>query len=352
MEVTHGLEPQDSPKQLSTYELLGLTASLDLEVLEQYVFTRLSTLESSISRLSPTDADLFRQAFRNEEICYANSWLYILRATRNDLGGLGYKFVGNETLVGIGYRNNTLFLVHPTGTERFQTIINLCPKIYNSLKCPIILKKIDQGLYEQLYSTKLFKEHEHTGDLMLLEEEAFPEHLLELEKLYSPSFGLYNQSIPFIRKVKRFEKTSIELVAKAEISDIETNAGFHNLLGYNLDKYKSYLQIINEVRSLRSDNSNYKVCTYYDETKTIHGLYIADLLEKHTMGLYCAVSSRSFPGITEWMDYDFFKQVFNEGIGYLYFGGSETIGVDAYVKKLLPNVPRYLMRPMGMYYKD
>ena len=296
MEVTYSLELKKSPKLLSTDELLSLTASLDLEILEQSVFTRLSALGSGISRLLPTDAGLFRQAFRNEEICYANSWLYILRSTRNDLGGLGYKFVGSETLVSIGYHNNTIFLVHPIGTGRFQTIIDLCSKIYNSLKCPIILKKIDQELYEQLQSTTLFQEY--AGDLTLLEEEAFPEHVLELEKLYSPSVGLYNQSIPFIRKVKRFEKNPIELVAEAEISDIEGNLGFHNLLGYNPDKYQSYLQIISEVRSQRPSNSRYKVCTYYDEQKIIHGLYIAELLEKSSMGLYCAVSSRSFPGIT------------------------------------------------------
>jgi len=184
-----------------------------------------------------------------------------------------------------------------------------------------------------------------------LEEETFPEHILELEKLYSPSFGMYNQSIPFIRKVKRFAKSPMELLALPEVSNIEGNPGFQDLLGQNLDKYKSYLQIIREVSSQRPDNGRYKVCTYYDEYKTIHGLYIAELLEKDSMGLYCAVSSRSFPGITEWMDYDFFKQVFDDGIHYLYLGGSETQGVDAYVKKLLPNVSPYLMRPMEMYCK-
>lgn len=351
MEVIYNPELKGSAKQLSTCdEQLGTTASVDLEFLEQSVFSRLSTLENGISRLSPIDADLFRQAWRNEAICYANSWLYILRSTRNDLGGFGYKFVGNETLASLGYRNNTLFLVHPTGAGRFNTIKDLCPKIYHSLKCHIILKKIDEELYNQLYETKMFQVY--NGNPNLLEEEAFPEHMLELDKLYNQSVGLYNKSIPFIRKVKRFEKNPIKLVAKAEIPYVEGNPGFHDLLGYNPDKYHSYLQIINEVRSHGLGNGNYKVCTYYDEREIIHGLYIAELLDEHTMGLYCAVSSRSFPGITEWMDYDFFKQVFNNGIEYLYFGGSETAGVDTYVKKLLPNVPSYLMRPMEMCYED
>jgi hypothetical protein len=349
MEGTHSSGLGEAPRQLPICQLLRPEVSSDLAILDQSVFTRLSTLESGISRLSPADAHLFRQAFQKEEVCYANSWLYTLRSTRSDLGGFGYKFVGNETLVSIGYHNNSIFLVHPMGPKRFQTVVGLCAKIYNSLKCRIILKKMDQELYEQLQSTKLFQEY--TGDLTLLEEEAFSEHVLELEKLYSPSVGLYNQSIPFMRKVKRFEKNPIELVAEAEISDIEGNPGFYNLLGYNPEKYYSYSQIINEVRSQRSNNGKYKVCTYYDEKGTIHGLYTAELLEEGRMGLYCAVSSRSFPGITEWMDYDFFKRVFNDGMDYLYFGGSETVGVDAYVKKLLPDVPSYLMRPMEACYR-
>ena len=49
------------------------------------------------------------------------------------------------------------------------------------------------------------------------------------------------------------------------------------------------------------------------------------------------------------MDYDFFRQLFQEGIHTLYLGGSETEGVDAYIKKLLPIAPLYLMRPMQMH---
>lgn len=323
-------------------------AVLNPEFFKQSMFEKVTALASDISRLSPTDADLFREAFQKEEICYANSWLYILRSTRNDQGGFGYKFVGKETVVGIGYRNNTIYLVHPTGTRRFNATLDLCSKIYNRMKCPIILKKIDQELYEQLYSTKLFQEH--ADDLTFFEEEAFPEHVLELKKLFSPNFGMYSRSITLIKKVKRFEKSSVKLLAKPEVSqkDIESNPGFQNLFGQNPDKYKSYMQIIREASSLRPGDGKYKVCVYYDEHKTIHGLYIAELLEKDSMGLYCAVSSKSFPGITEWMDYDFFQQMFHEGIHYLYLGGSETQGVDAYVKKLLPIAPPYLMRPMGM----
>ncbi len=349
--MKEGMEVINSQKVKAPREQT-FNAVLNPEVFKQSMFAELTALASDISRLSPTDADLFRKAFQKEEICYAKSWLYILRSTRNDQGGFGYKFVGKETLLGIGYRNNTIYLVHPIGTGRFNTTLDLCYKIHDRIKCPIILKKIDQELYEQLYSTKLFREL--ADDLMLFEEEAFPENILQLKKLFSTYFGMNSQSIPLLKKVKRFEKSSIKLLAKLEVSEeeIKSNPGFQNLFGQNSYKYKSYMQIIREASSLRPSDGRYKVCAYYDEHKTIHGLYIAELLEKDSMGLYCAVSSKSFPGITEWMDYDFFQQMFNEGIHYLYLGGSETKGVDAYIKKLLPIAPSYLMRPMGMCYKN
>ncbi len=317
------------------------------EILEQKIFAQLTALSNDISRLSPADADIFRDAFQREEMCYANSWLYTLRSTRNDQGGFGYKFVGKETVMGVGYRNNMLYLVHPVGAGRFDTTLDLCYRIRRSVTCPIILKKVDQELYERLYSTNLFQEH--VGGLTLFEEEAFPEHTLHLQKLYGPGFYMDPRSLPLIRKVKRFEKSSMNLLAKTDVSSIENYPGFYTLFGPNPDKYRSYLYIIREANSPRSGDGKYKVCAYFDERMTIHGLYISERLGEESMGLYCAVSSRSYPGITEWMDYDFFRQLFHDGIRYLYLGGSETEGVHAYVQKLLPLAPPYLMRPMEMY---
>lgn len=322
-------------------------ASFFPEVLEQKIFAQLTALSSDITRLSPADADVFRDAFQREAICYANSWLYILRSTRDDQGGFGYKFVGKDTVMGIGCRNNTLYLVHPIGAGRFDTTLDLCYRIRKSVTCPIILKKIDQELYERLSSTNLFQEH--AEGLTLFEEEAFPEHTLHLEKLHRPDFLMDPRSLPLTRKVKRFEKGSMNLLAKTDVSSIENYPGFYTLFGPNPVKYRSYLYIIREACSRRSGDGKYKVCVYFDERMTIHGLYISERLGEESMGLYCAVSSRSYPGITEWMDYDFFRQLFHEGIRYLYLGGSETEGVHAYVQKLLPLAPPYLMRPMEMY---
>jgi len=295
-----------------------------------------------ISRLSPGDADIFRSTFRREAICYANSWLYILRATRNSEGEFGYKFVGRDTVMGIGYRNNTVYLVHPMGVGRFETTLDLCYQIHRSTPYAIILKKADQKLYKYLHASNLFQGQ--AGDGLLFEEEAYPEHTLYLDRLYEPGLQGDHQSVSLIRKVKRFEKSSMHLLAQTDVASIENAPGFRSLFGANPDKYRSYLRIIREASS-RTDR--YKICAYVDENATVHGLYISERLGEESMGLYCAVSSRAYPGITEWMDYDFFRQLFHDRIHYVYLGGSETEGVHSYVQKLLPLAPPYLMRPMG-----
>ena len=341
MEVTVSQKVQEHSEQV-------FNVQLNSEVFKHGKVAQLPALAHGLSRLSHTDADLFRDTFQRESICYANSWLYLLRSTRNDQGDFGYKFVGEGTLAGIGYRHHSVYIVHPIGAGRFQVMLDLCTRIYESLHCPIILKKIDKALYEQLSATQLFQTH--ADDVTLFEEEAFPEHILQLELLSSPMVDRDQRFLSLLKKVRRFEK-SMKLMPVQDVywEDLESNPGFQNLFGPNPDKYNSYKQIIREASSLRASDGKYKVCAYYDEHHTIHGLYVSELLEQGSMGLYCAVSSKSSPGITEWMDYDFFRQLFQEGIHILYLGGSETEGVDAYVKKLLPLAPPYLMRPMRMH---
>src|SRR5262249_14560352 len=144
------------------------------------------------------------------------------------------------------------------------------------------------------------------------------------------------------------EKSAKKLQAVPDIYDVESNPGFPNLFGPDPDKYRSYQQIIHETCAQGSRTSRYTVCAYYDEDAIIQGLYISERLKDDQAGLYCAVSAKTFPGLTEWMDYDFFQRLFQQGTRSLYLGGSETRGVHDYVQKLLPATPPYYMRPMEM----
>ncbi|HET8844484.1 MAG TPA: hypothetical protein VFN35_23650, partial [Ktedonobacteraceae bacterium] len=303
----------------------------------------LSIFPSGVSRMSSADADLFQEIFQREAICYARSWLYLLRATRDDNGGFGYKFVGEGMTAGIGYRHNTFYIVYPIGSRRFQHLMDLCDQIHKNTLRPVVIKKVDPGLYEQLSATRRFSAN--IDNFTLFEEEAFPEHILQLERLFSPMAGTERLLHPFLKKVRRCE-TKLWSVQGISWDELECNPGLQKLFGPDPDKYKSYKQILREATSSRKNDSHYCTCFYYDEKGIIQGLYVSETLEKSSMGLYCAVSSKSSPGITEWMDYDFFHQLFQQGIHTLHLGGSETQGVDSYVKKLLPVAPLFPMRPL------
>jgi hypothetical protein len=297
----------------------------------------------AISRLSSEDTYLFRAAFQQEPARYCNSWLYLLRSTRNDQGEFGYKFAGKNALIAIGHRNNTFYLVHPMGSERFSATLDLCHAIQQNSSCTIVLKKLDQDLYSYLLASDLFRRstaHSTTAfSNITLEEEAFPEHLLHLDTLCDINSNAYQKSA-FIKKVKRFEKYSLSL---SGTNDIE-HQDFSTLFSADSEKNKCYRQMIAAVTS--HQDAKYKTCIYCDKYGVAHGLYIAETLATGVMGLYCAVGSKKAPGITEWMDHDFFQQLYQQGIHILYLGGSETQGVDTYIKKLFPIAPPYLLRPM------
>ncbi len=191
--------------------------------------------------------------------------------------------------------------------------------------------------------TSMFEKH--VDGLTHFEEEAYPENLLILDRLYNPGPDKNLQPLSLLRKVKRFENGPMNLLAMTEGSSFESQPGFLALFGPNPDKYKSYLEIIREASTQQANIGRYKVCMYLDEYATIHGLYISELLQEKCMGLYCAVSSRALPGITEWMDHDFFRQLFHDGIRYLYLGGSETSGVNAYIQKLPSRHPSLCHAP-------
>lgn len=319
---------------------------------------------NNISRLVPSDAVLFREAFQQEPTYYCNNWLYILRSTRGDYGDYGYKFIDKDVLIGIGYRHHTVYLVHPMGKNRCAATLSLCQQIQQSLGCSIVLKKLDQELHEYLASSELFLRQEsapllpvetfpeYQDNAMSLEEEAFPEHTLHLDTLYNRDTGSFMQSGSFMRKVKRFEKNTLTLTSRNDLRHIETMPGFSTLFASHPEKYHSYLQMIREVNTHNAEDTTYKVRAYYDERATIHGIYIAASLGPGKMGLYCAISSRDFPGITEWMDHDFFRRLYQDQIEDLYLGGSETSGVDTYIKKLFPITPLYRLQPMQLESRD
>jgi hypothetical protein len=73
----------------------------------------------------------------------------------------------------------------------------------------------------------------------------------------------------------------------------------------------------------------------------IRGLYIYEILGLGQAGLYCGLTTRDEPGITEWMDYEVFRRLSQRGIHRLILGGAEKVGISRYIDKLLAQKPTY-----------
>jgi hypothetical protein len=206
---------------------------------------------------------------------------------------------------------------------------------------------MDKELSENLMKTCHFQESRAIGESDIFEDESFPERLLFLDRLFLPDSQLHPDADNLAKKLRRFQKESRGLRAwlnpSAELETVLKT--LPNLAPDSNNKYTAYIQIAKEAFSLKGDKERYKICIFLDETK-IHGIYIGELLSKGKMGLYCALSSKQFHGITERMDVCFLRQLFQEGIGCVFLGGAETAGVYNYIRKLLPEPPPYTMAPL------
>ena len=89
MEVTVSQEAKEHRK-------LVFNVPLNFEELNQREPVQLPALAGTISTLSPADTEVFRDAFQREALCYANSWLYLLRSTRNGQGNLDINLLGRK----------------------------------------------------------------------------------------------------------------------------------------------------------------------------------------------------------------------------------------------------------------
>ena len=297
---------------------------------------------NGISPLHYDDAKIFREQFCEDDISYANSWLYILRSARKDDGTLGYKFHKHGVLAGISYRNGCVYIVNPTGKKRFEVVLNLCDVLAQSVQTPVLVKKIDEALYEQFMQTSLFQSGHPLHEIGVFEDEAFPECVLHMHELFLPTHDLNSKAKKLKRKIRKFSDQSMRFITNWDIHchGLEkTLSDFFKLSQYSREKYWAYESIITEVINISRERKRYKICSLYNESK-MHGLYIGEMLSADCMGLYCALSSRAIEGITEWMDIYFFKKVMQDfHVKTILIGGSETEGVYNYVKKLLPQVP-------------
>lgn len=286
----------------------------------------------------------FKRFVAHRPTCYADGWLYHLRSARNANGSIGFQFLRQNAYATIGFQRNHTVCVSPTGVDRFEFVPELCHLLAVEKGEPVLLKKVDQELYAYLRTQTGFFPCQHSDDV---EDENFPEHVIDLETLFNNDGTLNRNAKHLKRREKRFERNVGPLFSRGVI---ETSGSLsddlNRMLKDSCEKRLAYAQMCQFVESYVHSSTKFYVRAYYCQNQQMHGLYLAEELTKGTAGLYCAVTSRSFPDSTEWMDVDFFRMLHQSGIQKLFLGGSETPGVHQYVKKLLPRELPTTMRPL------
>ncbi|MGH7204179.1 MAG: GNAT family N-acetyltransferase [Candidatus Levyibacteriota bacterium] len=289
-----------------------------------------------ISHLEFEDEQLFRIAFPKDSIQYARSWLYTLRTSHGKDGKRGYKFVTPDIIAIIGYRTNVMYVTPILDKTHGVMLHKLCQAIFETTQCPVLLKKFHQESYEQFHSQML------PGSRHLLEDDSCPETVIKLNKLFvSPRGEINPLAKKFIKKVKKIEQLEMQFEVIEDITKF-SKTKVKKFLAVDKEKYASYLPIIDYLYTHQKD-LQYKIMLFIYKKK-LHGIFIGEVFSLTELGLYCGVTSKDTPGITEWMDSYYFRKMFFDGIQTVYLGGSEREGIAHYVNKLFPYNPPYFVQ--------
>lgn len=288
-----------------------------------------------VSPLAFSDEQLFRAAFPMNEVRYASSWLYILRAAHTDDGGLGYKYVSQELVAVIGYRHEHLYITPLFDVSAGLRLKELCDRLIHSLGCQVILKKVE---LRKLHGLKISSDE--ASRLLPLEDGSTQETVLQLQKLFVGVNGEINLSAKKLaRRAESFARKNMDFQIIEDIKEIPTDKMKH-FLARDPEKEAHYSSIIEYLYSQENDPYKYRVMIFMHRGR-VRGLYVVEVLSLTEVGLYSAVTSKDVGGITEWMDIYFFKKLFLEGVQTVHLGGAENTGIAAYIDKLLPYQPIY-----------
>lgn len=208
----------------------------------------------------------------------------------------------------VGFRNNVLHIINPVGNEIADKVLKFCnaidnPKSHNNIE--VVIKKASEQVVEELLATNLFAvASENLPEL--LEDESFPENVLDLEFTFPFGSEINSRAQNLGKKYRSFEKIGMELHRHDDLHGLGNHIlyeGLRSLSRANHNKWLAYKLIIDEV----SKNPGFYKTSVFTHNGKIHGIYIAEPFQNDDAGLYCAITSREYQGMTEWMDVVFFK---------------------------------------------
>lgn len=287
------------------------------------------------SPLILADRHLLRGSHYDGRSFYSGSWLYVLRTCTDDRGQLGFKLGAPGLVAAVGQTGPVL----PVATLRYDRLTSAAVglrSIYNGLVTEFqaampILKRLPEELAAAVLSQGDYTALPEGLPLELALDDSFPETAVDLGAL------LARPPATLARKTARFETSSLTLTKQTGgVPEDVAHRALRRLAWGRPQLIRAYRWMVYEALLHRSPR--YSVWFFWnaDEPTEPHGLYLADRLAPDCAGLYCGLSSRAAPGITEWMDMEVCRDLHDAGVTKLLIGGSETPGVESYTRKLNP----------------
>lgn len=302
-----------------------------------------------LSQLTFKDAQIFENIKVNTNSEYSSSWLYTLRSSMFETSKLGYKYYHNNIFFTIGLRGNNIYIGRIFGLEprNYSEVLELIQYLKRIHSGKIVIKKANKNVAEMLMRNRIpfSLSVDNEKDDTIFEDETYPEKVIMLKKILKQSKkDLIIGNKKFRKGVNRFLNIGLNVKEidifsnNSDFSLDDLQRGLHYLSRGNSNKYVSYTKII-EYLYINIDDvfvKNKYIFKVYIVNGTIEGMYILEKLNTNKVGFYCGLTSIKWGGITEYLDYLIFCELFRLKLYTVYLGGSESQGIANYVEKLLP----------------
>ena len=297
----------------------------NLHYLADYIHRQ---LPGTLTAITQADIPIYRERFATyrHPYTYAHSWTYILQACR----GLLYRYLSDGLLLSLGWHNGHFVLVRPLGLsdrthDEFNAVVALLHQVSGR---PVYAKKLfshelpyftqTQGwLPSQLYP---WNQSAHADD------DTFPETILDLE------LTLNQRQKKLMKQIKILEQQNhiVQLIGYAP----EMNVLCRRFLEGYFSDHPHYAEAYdNMLNKPVPDGAMFQIARIDHQ---IVGMTYLEALEPGTFGMYAAVFSRAYSGLSEYLYYRIWGELRKLGTQYLTLGGSELDGLHHFKLKFAP----------------
>jgi len=308
---------------------------------EHPTLEQLLAIPPRITPITPADQGLFTRMFLAELELerYPNSWAYMTQACRG-LGKLGYKYDDGRVLISIGVHKEHYVVVNPLGRYAGAVVNDIVRHLHHWSGKPVFIKHIKENDRQQLGAGYIgMAEYPWESDAPF-DDATYPEVVIHHRSLEHIDTQV---NVKYRLRLNRF------LNHLASIA--------HDHLGiehYDLFKHGEGVQALFErwadgdatrlepYRNMleHPPASGFSLVSCLLTTQVL-GFHVFDRVGIHTAAVYANITDhRRIPGSSEACFLMAMAELEYHNITSINLGGSETVSLDAWKRKLNPHTLR------------